>query len=72
MHLQHTNQVKPSRGLLTPEQAAEALNVNRHTIYRMIARGELKAHRYGPRLIRIHVDDLTAFAVPVTAGEVSN
>ena len=33
----------------------------------MIARGELRAYRYGPRLIRIDPADLAALREPVTS-----
>lgn len=33
----------------------------------MIARGDLRAYRYGPRLIRIDAADLRAMRQPVTS-----
>lgn len=45
---------------LTIAQAAEALATSTSTIRRMISRGELRAYRYGPRLIRIDPADLQA------------
>lgn len=56
----------PMEGLLTIAQAAEWLGCRADTIRRMIARGELLATRYGPRMIRIHPDDLRAMGEPVT------
>lgn len=53
--------------LFTVSGAAERLNVSPDTIRRMIARGELKAYRYGPRLIRIDPADLEALRQPVTS-----
>ena len=45
---------------LSAEQAAERLNVSLSTIRRLIASGELRAYRYGPRLVRIDANDLLA------------
>lgn len=53
--------------LLTIPEAAEWLNTSVPTTRRMIARGELKAYRYGPRLIRIDPADLRAMGRPVTS-----
>ena len=44
--------------------AATALGVHRDTVRRMIARGELRAARIGPRLVRV---DLSSIA-PVPLG----
>lgn len=51
---------------LTLEQAAERLACSPYTVRRMIARGELKAARYG-RLIRIHPRDLERAGRPVSS-----
>ena len=48
-------------------QAADVLGVGESTIRRMIARGELRAYRYGPRIIRIDPADLRALGKPVTS-----
>ncbi|CVN88463.1 helix-turn-helix domain-containing protein [Micrococcus luteus] len=45
---------------------ADILNVGPSTVRRMIARGDLKAYRYGPRIIRIPADELQRIARPVT------
>ncbi len=42
----------------SPAEAAELLNVTRQTIYNWINRGELKATRYGKRIIRITESEL--------------
>lgn len=44
--------------MVTLAAAANTLGVSPRTVRRMIARGELKAYRYGPRLIRIDPADL--------------
>lgn len=52
---------------LSVSEVAVRLGVNVRTVRRMIARGELKAYRYGPRLIRIDPADLLAMREPVTS-----
>ncbi|MGW5854937.1 MULTISPECIES: helix-turn-helix domain-containing protein [Micrococcus] len=52
---------------LTIAEAADRLQVSAVTVRRMIARGELNAYRYGPRLIRIDPADLLALREPVTS-----
>lgn len=52
---------------LTIPQAAELLAVSSDTIRRMIARGELRAYRYGPRINRIDPEDLLKVREPVTS-----
>jgi len=46
-------------------QAAELRNVSQQTIRRWIAHGELRAYRYGSRVIRIKLTDLEAMAEEV-------
>lgn len=52
---------------LTITDAAETLNTSPSTVRRLIARGDLRAYRYGPRLIRIDPADLRALRQPVTS-----
>lgn len=52
--------------LLTLKQAATWLNTSETTVRRMIARGDLQAYRFGPRLIRVDPSDLIALATAVT------
>lgn len=52
--------------LLTLKQAAMWLNTSETTVRRMIARGDLRAYRFGPRLIRIDPSDLASIATTVT------
>ncbi|MEA4945707.1 MAG: helix-turn-helix domain-containing protein [Propionicimonas sp.] len=47
-------------------QAGEHIGTTEWTIRRMIARGELKATRFGPKLIRIKRSDLDKAGKPVT------
>lgn len=55
----------PIATYLTIPQAAEALSCSPDTVRRLIARGEIRAVRFG-RLIRIAVSDLTRAGRPVT------
>jgi excisionase family DNA binding protein len=48
--------------------AASSRGVHPDTIRRAIARGEIEAERFGPRLIRINPASLDAYARPLTAG----
>ncbi|CAM3632202.1 helix-turn-helix domain-containing protein [Micrococcus flavus] len=52
---------------LTIAETAKRLNVSPNTVRRMIAAGDLKAYRYGPRLIRIDPADILAAREPVTS-----
>ena len=52
---------------LTIAEAAELVGVSRDTIRRMIGRGQLKAYRYGVRVIRIDEADLLRARRPVTS-----
>lgn len=51
-------ELTPEPELLTLQEAAQKLSVSSDTVRRMIARGELPAYRYGPRLIRIDWADV--------------
>jgi excisionase family DNA binding protein len=54
--------------LITIAECASYLHVSEDTVRRMIARGEVAAHRYGPRLIRIDRSSLDAGASPIGPG----
>lgn len=55
--------------VLTVKEAATHFGVSTHTIRRRIADGTLTAERFGPRLLRIHLDDLEASATHVPVAE---
>ncbi|WP_298713548.1 helix-turn-helix domain-containing protein [Micrococcus sp. 2A] len=59
--------LSPLTAQLTISDAAALLGASPNTVRRMIARGDLRAYRYGPRLIRIDPADLHALRVPVTS-----
>lgn len=46
--------------LLTLAEAAERLSVSVRTVRRLIAYGYLPGYRVGPRVLRVHEDDVTA------------
>lgn len=59
--------------LLTIDQAGERCGLTGRTIRRYIAEGRLKAHRIGPRLIRIDPADLKAMYETIpTVGSFSD
>ena len=47
-------------GEVTIRQAADGIGVTVQTIHRWISQGRLRAFRYGPRTIRILLEDLEA------------
>ena len=59
------------RELLTPQQAAQRLNVSVRTIRRYIASGDLTGYRLGPRMYRVDVAELDAVLrpIPVAGGD---
>lgn len=66
--------VPTGRPKVTIDGAAEYLSVNPLTIRRWIADGRIPAYRFGPKLIRIDLDDLDAMARPIPnakTGDVS-
>lgn len=42
----------------TVQDAADRYKVSTRTIRRMIARGQIEAQRFGPRLIRVNLESL--------------
>lgn len=53
---------------LTIAEVAANENVSQATVRRWIARGELRAYRYGPRLLRIDPADVTRMRRQVAAA----
>lgn len=51
---------------LTIQQVADVMQCDHKAVRAMIARGELKAYRFGPRMIRIDPLDLEKVRKPVT------
>jgi excisionase family DNA binding protein len=59
---------QPPRRWASPRDTAAYAGVSPRTIGQMIADGRLPAYRYGPRLIRIDLNDVDALMVPVPSG----
>jgi excisionase family DNA binding protein len=53
------------RLFVTVERAAYLMDCSKDTVRRMIARGELRARRMGPRLLRIEADSIREAGVPI-------
>jgi excisionase family DNA binding protein len=47
------------------KQAAEQHNCNERTLRRYIASGRLTGYRFGPRMIRIDLNELDALMAPI-------
>ena len=47
------------------EDAAEVYEVSVDTLRRWISEGKIRGYRFGPRFIRIEIDDLEALFVPL-------
>lgn len=62
-----TSQQLPRRMAHPINEAAELLAVDRRTVYRMLARGELRAVRVGARQ-RIPADELARLTRPAEAA----
>ena len=57
-----------ARRLVSLETAADIRDCSSRTIRRMISSGELTGYRFGPRLLRVSLDELEAAARPIPAG----
>ncbi len=60
--------VERSRRLVTPGDAADYAQCSLKTIRRRIADGSLTAFRFGPRLIRVDLNELDKLLRPIPAG----
>lgn len=57
---------------LSPQEAAAYVGTSSRTIRRWIASGRLPAKRFGPRTLRVHINDLDALGREVpTVGQAS-
>ena len=54
---------------MTIQQVAESYQLSSSTVRRMIQRGQLTAHRLGPRVIRVRREDLESALVSMTTNE---
>ena len=55
--------------LLPLQQAAEESSCSVSTLRNLIARGDLIAYRFGPRMIRVRRQDLEALLKPYQGGQ---
>jgi len=58
-----------SNELLQVQQAALIGNCSANTIRNLIARGDLTAYRFGPRMIRVRRQDLEGLLKPYQGGQ---
>ncbi len=58
----------PPRRLASIDAAAAYVGVNPRTVRRRIAAGELTGYRFGPRLIRVDLDQLDAVLRPIPSA----
>lgn len=56
------SEARRRRYMVSPQEAAEMLSVDRETVLRLVRRGELKAARISRKIIRIRLADIEAFA----------
>jgi excisionase family DNA binding protein len=52
----------------SPRSTAAYLNVSARTITYKIASGEIPAYRFGPKLVRINLNEVDALMQPITNG----
>ena len=59
---------KHARRLVSINQAARLVDVSPRTIRRRIADGSLNAYRFGPRVIRVDLDDVESLLKRIPAA----
>ncbi|UQB74694.1 helix-turn-helix domain-containing protein [Rhodococcus ruber] len=59
---------KSQRRLATIPQAADEYGVCTKTIRRYIAAGRITGYRFGPRMIRVDLDEIDALLRPMAAA----
>ena len=64
-----TSQTTYLHEMLPLQQAAEEAACSVSTLRNLIARGDLTAYRFGPRMIRIRRQDLEALLQPYQGGQ---
>jgi excisionase family DNA binding protein len=65
-----TSAAKDARRLVSIDQAARLVDVSPRTIRRRIADGSLTGYRFGPRVIRVDLDEVDALLVRIPAAGV--
>lgn len=59
---------QPTRNYASLAEAAEAHAVSVKTLRRRIADGSLTGYRFGPKLLRVDLDEVAALMVPTRGG----
>lgn len=62
---------KSQRRLSSLPVAAEQYGVSSRTIRRYISAGHITGYRFGPRMLRVDLDELDALLRPLAAGGAS-
>lgn len=62
---------KSQRRLSSLPEAAEQYGVSSRTIRRYISAGRITGYRFGPRMLRVDLDELDALLRPLAAGGAS-
>jgi excisionase family DNA binding protein len=55
----------PARRFAPLKQAAAQNGISYRTLLLWISQGRIQAHRFGPRLLQVDLDELDALRVPV-------
>jgi excisionase family DNA binding protein len=56
--------------MISMDAAADALGVQKRTIQRLIASGELPAYKVGTKIVRVDSDDVAKLLKPMNIGAV--
>lgn len=62
---------KSQRRLSSLPEAAEQYGVSSRTLRRYISAGHITGYRFGPRMLRVDLDELDALLRPLAAGGAS-
>lgn len=62
---------KAQRQLASIPDAAEQYGVHHSTIRRYISHGRITGYRFGPRMLRVDLNELDALLRPLAAGGVA-
>ena len=63
-----TSAAKHARHLVSIDQAARLVDVSPRTIRRRIADGSLTGYRFGPRVIRVDLDEVESLLTRIPAA----
>lgn len=60
---------KSSQNLASLPDAAELYGVHAHTLRRWIAAGRITGYRFGPRMLRVDLDELDGMLRPLATAK---